>query len=156
MLIVKNSQRYFLQSQSWPMIRLALSMIRVADSYLRKECGLSHAQFKLLVILQKFPGITQNDLAKSAHLTPAAVSRIVNILAEKKFIHRKVNPSNHRENIMVVSELGLKQFQQAVEVLNGIEKKLYNSFSTEKLKKWNDVTEEILAKLEKMFGECFC
>ena len=88
--------------------KAVFAMDRSVDRLLAERFDLTFSQFFILRVLEKRPGTTQRVIASARGLTEAAVSRSIDVLLSKKFVARKVNPTNRREHMLVLTKDGTK------------------------------------------------
>ncbi len=88
--------------------KAVFAMDRSVDRLLAERFDLTFSQFFILRVLAKRSGTTQKAIAGARGLTEAAVSRSIDVLLEKKLVTRKVNPTNRREHMLVLTKEGAK------------------------------------------------
>ncbi len=93
--------------------KAVFAMDRSVDRLLAERFDLTFSQFFILRVLAKRSGTTQKAIAGARGLTEAAVSRSIDVLLEKKLVTRKVNPTNRREHMLVLTKDGTKLEWQA-------------------------------------------
>jgi len=81
-------------------------------------------------------------------LSPAAISQVIGTLAHKKWLQRKTKSTNRRENHITLTALGRQALGLATASMHGSETDLYQIVEPEKLEIFNQVTLQLLQKLE--------
>lgn len=74
---------------------VAQLMRRHADSRARKH-GMTRAQWALLSRLERYPDITQSDLAQQTDVEPITVGRLIDRLEAGGFVERRPDPRDRR------------------------------------------------------------
>ena len=120
-----------------------MTLLKQSDSVLMQNFGISHAQFQVLAILRRGDLVSQQTLAQKSCSTPAAISRLVEALAHKKYITRRANPDNRRENFLHLTKIGMIRLKEAVELLKGLEEKLYSQLNEKELRQLLTTVEQL-------------
>ena len=84
------------------------SLDRISDELLQKKFQLTLSQYRMLSAISWKSHLCQSEIAKYHSLTPAAVSRQIDILEQKKLIIKKPNPKNRRQHLLFLSSNGLE------------------------------------------------
>ena len=96
-----------------------------------KPFDLTHAQFVLLASMTWLAGgekpLTQIDLASHAKMDVMMTSNVLRTLEEKGLILRKPHPTDTRAKSLTVTSKGLKLAEQAVQVVEGIDREFFSS-----------------------------
>ena len=96
-----------------------------------KPFDLTHAQFVLLASMSWLAvsekPLTQIDLANHAKMDVMMTSNVLRTLEEKGLILRKPHPTDTRAKSLAVTNKGLKLAEQAVQVVEGIDREFFNS-----------------------------
>jgi MarR family transcriptional regulator, transcriptional regulator for hemolysin len=82
--------------------------VRTHVDQVAREHGTTRAQWGLLARLRRMAGPSQIDLAEDMELTPIAVGRLVDRLAEQGMIERRPHERDRRINRLYLSESGRK------------------------------------------------
>lgn len=90
---------------------------RQADQALQERLGLGLSQFKILMICQWRPQVTQRDLANCLGQTEASISRQVKLLHEKGMLVTRIDPDERRRHLTTTTAKGVKITAAAREVL---------------------------------------
>ena len=114
-------------------VQLSELLIKKADQILNRTCDLTLSQFNILFLLQHQGTLSQQALAQQLHLTPAAISRLTETLMAKKYVSRKENPSNRRQNCVDLTSTGNTKVTTAINLLQDLEKQLYHSVGEHEL-----------------------
>jgi DNA-binding MarR family transcriptional regulator len=112
-----DGKKSFTRSMSFKIHKLVFIMDKIADQLLQKEVGIGFAQFRMLMVLGKYPHVSQKRIAGFMGLTQAAVSKQMNALVHKGWLARKQNPGNRRENVLCLTAKGRKMVLRAAGIL---------------------------------------
>jgi len=95
----------------------ATMIMRQSDQVLQERLGIGMSQLRILMMLERSPGIQQRKLADCLGQTEASISRQIKLLQEKGMLAVRINPKSRREHLAVPTPKGLKMTQAALEAL---------------------------------------
>ena len=136
--------------------RLVFFLDRVAESLLERHCGLTFSQFRMLMAIEKKGRVSQAEIAKFHGLTPAAVSRQIDILLEKKLIAKSKHSPTRREHVLQLTPAGQRQTADALAVLHDPFAKIFSSLSRAEQIKFSDIVAKLLNTISAQGTEYFC
>jgi DNA-binding MarR family transcriptional regulator len=96
------------------------SLARYSDNALQKNIGIGYSQYKILSCLVMKKDTRQIDIAHILGQTEASVSRQVKIIKERGLVNIKINPINHREHLLELTQNGYLLYDTATRLLNDI------------------------------------
>jgi len=106
--------------------RLVFSMDKMAEELLSAHFDVTFSQFRMLMGVEKGKLTCQSHIAKFFGLTPAAISRQIDLLTEKKLIVSKTNHENRREHILELTKKGKGATKKAIELFDHQFQKAYS------------------------------
>jgi DNA-binding MarR family transcriptional regulator len=77
-----------------------------ADALLRKELGVSYAQFYILIVLRTLGTQSQRSLARELHLSAPAVSKHAAALQKRMWIKISADPSHRKRQFLTLTSQG--------------------------------------------------
>lgn len=98
--------------------KLTFLLDRVAEYVLREGMDLTFTHYRFLRMLKRSGTFSQQDLASFCGLTPAAVSRLVGILAVRGLVSRTTNLVDRRKRVLSITEKGKLQADRAHKLLD--------------------------------------
>jgi DNA-binding MarR family transcriptional regulator len=101
---VRNSQ--FEKSLLNKIARVANSLEREVEQELKVSFALTFSQFRVLNGLFASGEVSQRELARSLEVTPAVVSKQVEVLAARGLVMQRANPASKRENLLLLTKKG--------------------------------------------------
>jgi DNA-binding MarR family transcriptional regulator len=128
-------------------IHLAALLTKSADHALTEQSDLTMAQFKILMVLQNQKTIYQHTIAECFGLSAAAISRLIEVLVEKKYITRTVDAANRRRHTLHLTDLGLEKVTQSIELIRIMEKELYSVLSKQELAQFKSILQRLVEKM---------
>ena len=95
--------------------------------------GISFAQLYILKQVEKNPFITVKRIAKSSHITTAAISQTINKLIEDNFVSRQQSKEDRRFYFLKITEKGEKILEENGRFREDMLKRLFSSLSDNEL-----------------------
>ncbi len=125
--------------------------ITVLQLFKEKNFTITPEQFGILFFLSKEDGMYQRQLAKISLKDRPNITRLVDILEEKGFVYREIDPNNRRIFKVFITEEGKKQVEQIYPFLIEIHKKAQQGISDEEI----SFLKKILGKVCENMDESF-
>jgi DNA-binding MarR family transcriptional regulator len=113
---------------------------------LLRDVGLSYSQCMILDFINNHPEISQRDVAVERHITPAAVSRHLEVLEELGFIKRKDREENKREHILIITNQGQSVATNAEKLLEQSMNSLIEDISRDELEDIDEIFNRLLGR----------
>ena len=112
-----------------------------------KTIDLTHPQFVVLTslaaLLRRQEWVSQTDIARFSDMDVMTVSQIIRLLGKKDLIMREVHPKDSRANIILLTDTGLKNVNQALPLVEGIDQAFFG-----KLEDKTEILNQLLIELE--------
>ena len=105
----------YLLRQAWYAFRNAL------DAALREE-GLSGAQYAVLSVLARDPGLSGADLARACNTTPQAMNGVLVTLEREALVARRAHPGHGRILQVFLTEEGSRRLDRATPHVRAVER----------------------------------
>ena len=116
------------------------------EKRLLSELGISYSQSMILDFISNHPEISQRQVAMERCITPAAVSRHLEVLEEMGCIQRKDREENKREHIVVITNDGQRVVTVAQNVVEDSVEDLIEDISKGELENIDLILEKLLRK----------
>jgi DNA-binding MarR family transcriptional regulator len=109
------------------LIRLREAVMREIDRRLLRDSALSLADYGVLITLVTAPDLRlrMSSLGAQRMLTPSGITRVVNRLEERGFVHREPDPADGRAALAVLTRPGLEALRQAQVIHHATVRELY-------------------------------
>jgi DNA-binding MarR family transcriptional regulator len=100
------------------LIKAAMRLEQRLDSVLRRECGISHTMFEVLIRLSRQPDeeVSQRVLAGDLTLTSSGVTRLIDRMEEAALVRRVPSPDDRRSVLVEATAHGAAVFLRAAEI----------------------------------------
>jgi len=119
------------------------SFFQLVDKSLQEELGISFTQFMVLFAVSNNPMGTQVMLAKFRQITPAAISKQLNILLKRKLIVRKNGKKDKREHSITMTSEGKILFKKGIRVFNKTQKLVFKKVPIDSIRKMNHTLDNL-------------
>lgn len=96
-----------------------------------RKYGLTVPEWRVLATLAQFPCSTAQFVGRHASLHKTKVSRAVQALDERRWLYRKENPQDRREESLELTKLGCRQYALIVPEMARFEERLLAAFEPE-------------------------
>lgn len=118
----------FSETHLYKLHKLTNSLDRLFDQALSKFAGCTLSQFTLLLAVQQHQSANQRAISSFLEITPAAVSRQVDIAISRSYIVVKIPENNRRVRTLTLTAKGKMMIKTGLEVL---EKHVFHIFDAE-------------------------
>lgn len=118
------------------------------ERVLLSEVGISYSQSMILDFIYNHPEISQREVAMERGITPAAVSRHLEVLEELGFIERKDRKENKREHIVIITRRGEDVVSNAEVLLQRAVDNLINDLSLNEMENMDYLLEKLLRRFK--------
>ncbi|WP_037672761.1 MarR family winged helix-turn-helix transcriptional regulator [Streptomyces griseus] len=100
------------------LLKAATRLEQRIDTALRRECGVSHTMFEVLIRLCRQPDeeVSQRRLADDLTLTSSGITRLVDRMEEAGLVRRVPSPGDRRSVLVDSTDHGRTVFLQAAAV----------------------------------------
>jgi DNA-binding MarR family transcriptional regulator len=88
-----------------------------SDQVLQEQLGIGLSQFKILMVLEWNPRVSQRGIADSLGQTEASISRQIRLLTTKGLLVSKRDPENRRKHVTAPTTLGMQVTEAATNIL---------------------------------------
>lgn len=96
--------------------RLSMEIERMGQR-IEEKCGISLAQWSVLIRLKDLPAITAQELAAAVGVHPSTLTQALKRLERKKFIFIGKDPKDARKKILSLTRLGADRLEEVRTVL---------------------------------------
>ena len=133
---------------------LMLTMLLSQDSAASlARMGLTEARAHLLWVLRAQGPSTQRALASALHVTPRAITALVDSLAETGFVTREPCPDDRRATLVTFTELGRTTAQALGDGHRQLARQLFADMTAEEFDAFGTGLSHVLDRLSTLLGE---
>lgn len=107
---------------SYLLTHLAAVLSKQTNQLLLEQLGVGFSQYRILMVLEWNPRLTQKAIANSLGQTEAGISRQVGLLKAKGLLETKIDPTDKRKHMNEPTALGMQVTEAASSLLrHGLE-----------------------------------
>lgn len=110
--------------------------------------GLSIPEWRVIVILGRFPGLSAVEVAERTLMDKVAVSRAVTKLIKTGRIDRQFADADRRRSILNLSDKGLEVLEEISPLALGIEDSLLDGMGDDEISALNSIMDRLLEKAQ--------
>lgn len=139
--------------------RATAEIFRRTDYMLRRCIGkklrtldeeIYRSQHRLLMMLGKNPNCSQNELALTLDVSPAAVAVSLGKLEKSGYITRVTSMEDRRSNQVAISEKGNRVIRNSIKLFDEVESTMFRDFSEEEVHQFQGFLQRACRNLESM------
>jgi len=145
-----KSQRELILEKFLP-YRLAILSHSVSNSIATvyaQRFDLTIPEWRVIVILGRYPGLSAVEVAERTLMDKVAVSRAVTRLIKKGRIDRQFADADRRRSILTLADDGQAVLKEIAPLALGIEDALLDGLSDEEIKTLNTIMDRLLDKAQ--------
>ncbi|MCI8308294.1 MAG: MarR family transcriptional regulator [Lachnospiraceae bacterium] len=104
-----------------------------------EKIGIYPAQHRLLMELANDSEISQKELSKRLHVSPATVTISIKKLVRDGYVKKTSLKDDNRYNMIAITDKGKKIIEKSVRIFDAADEKILAGFSDEELDRLNDM-----------------
>ncbi|UGS34950.1 MarR family winged helix-turn-helix transcriptional regulator [Capillimicrobium parvum] len=116
----------YLLRQAWQAFRIAM------ETALRAH-GLNGAQYAVLSVLARDPGVSGADLARACNTTPQAMNGVLATLERAGLVERRPHPTHGRILEVMLTSEGEQRLAAATPVVRGLEDAIEEDLASDEI-----------------------
>ena len=117
------------EGRSGYLLRQAWNAFHGAMESALREHGLSGAQYAVLSVLARDPGMSGADLARACNTTPQAMNGVLATLERAGFVERRPHPTHGRILQVNLTDEGARRLEAATPAVRALEQAIEDGFS---------------------------
>lgn len=129
------------------------SMERAAEYEIKQKLGLTPGQWKVILALNLFDGLSQRELAEKIYIDTSTLVPIIDKMEKNGLIERKPDLKDRRHNRLFLTKKSESTVDSIIEIVIQIRKLLYRGISKEEQESMRPYLEKILDNAEKILGK---
>ena len=127
MNIVSDMRKLNLENSTGLLIFLASkSQERLADISIKKQLGLTPAQWRVILALSITDGLTQKDLAEKIYLDGSTLVPVIDKMEQNGMVERKVDSKDRRVNRVFLTKQSEATVDSIVSIVLQLRKTIFN------------------------------
>ncbi|WP_280888521.1 MarR family transcriptional regulator [Streptomyces sp. LBL] len=120
---------------------------------LRRDAGLTHADYTLLTHLLSVPGrtLTMSELAERLKITRSRLTHAVTRLQQTGYVDRCDDPANRRNQLAVLTEQGRELLERAAPGhAEAVRRAVFDALTPDQVRQFADIGKAINAALQRV------
>lgn len=119
------------------------------------ELNINNSQLEILFEVSKESNINQDSIASRCNTDKGSVARSIKKLEDNGFITRTIDENNRRQNMISLTDKGLKTLEKSMEIVQNLENHVFDDIEDkQKLKMMlKDVALKIMELNEERMGK---
>jgi len=104
-------------------------MERAAEYEMKKKLGLTSSQWKVILALSMFNGISQKELADKIYVDGSTLVPIIDKMERRGLAERKPDPNDRRNNRIFLTRKSESTVDSIIEIILELRKEIYKGIS---------------------------
>ena len=129
------------------------SIEKTLDGELRKKCGLSSGQWKVIGALALHDGLSQKDLAEMVFVEGPTLVPILDRMEKEGFVQRRVDRQDRRTNLVFLTEKSELLIDSIIDCVLHVRKIITKDIPAEELEITKNVLRKITQNSDSVRGE---
>ena len=105
------------------------SLERAAEYRIKDELGLTSSQWKVIMALKFFNGISQKELAGKIYVDGSTLVPVIDKMENGGLVERKPDPNDRRNNLIFLTKKSESTINSIIEILFQLRKEFYKGIS---------------------------
>lgn len=105
------------------------SLERVAEYEIKNKLGLTSSQWKVILALNLFDGLSQKDLADKIYVDGSTLVPVIDGMEKKGLVERRPDPKDRRHNRLFLTKKSESTVDSIVKIIIQLRKNLYKGIS---------------------------
>ncbi len=113
------------------MLLASKSIERAAEYEIKNKLGLTSSQWKVILALNLFEGLSQKELADKIYVDGSTLVPVIDKMETKGLIERRPDPKDRRHNRLYLTERSESIVDSIIKIILQLRKKMYRGISQE-------------------------
>lgn len=121
--------------------------VRRIQTKMLESHGVSLLEYHIIAIIQKSGQVSQNEIADALGVNKALISRQIQSMEKKKFLHRDSDPSCRRRNLLSLSPKALEIIPMLKEAHQSSLQDFFSDLDDGQVEELNNILGGLISKL---------
>ncbi|WP_235296405.1 MarR family winged helix-turn-helix transcriptional regulator [Portibacter marinus] len=109
--------------------------------------SLTPEQWVVLDLLNSCNGLSQSELAEQSFKDAPSISRIIDVLAKKKYVERRSAENDRRKFIIYLTKEGRAKVEELLPMVNDLRSKSWDGLSTEDYREFIRIINQVFENM---------
>lgn len=129
------------------------TMERVAEQRIKNKIGLTSSQWKVILALDLFEGLSQKDLAEKIHVDSSTLVPIIDRMEKTGLIERMPDAKDRRQNRLYLTKKSESVVGAITSIILQLRKEIYRGISKNELEEIRPVLQRIIENADKILAK---
>jgi MarR family transcriptional regulator for hemolysin len=120
------------------------SLEKAAEYRIKNELGLTSSQWKVVLALNFFNGISQKELASKIYIDGSTLVPVIDKMEEGGLVERKPDPNDRRNNMMFLTKKSESVVNSIIKILLQLRKEFYKGISQKEQENVRTILKKII------------
>lgn len=120
------------------------SLERAAEYKIKSRSGLTQAQWKVILALNIFAGLSQKELAEKIYLDGSTLVPIIDRMEKSGLVERKPDPNDRRNNRIFLTKKSESTVDSITDIILQLRKEIYKDISQSKQETVRTILKKII------------
>lgn len=129
------------------------SLEGVAEYEIKAKLGLTSSQWKVILALNLFDGLSQRELADKIYVDSSTLVPVIDKMEENGLLERKSDPHDRRHNRLYLTKKSESIVDSIIEIILQLRKVLYKGLSPNDMKLIRPILNKIIVNAKRFLDE---
>ncbi|MGI0017176.1 MAG: MarR family winged helix-turn-helix transcriptional regulator [Nitrosotalea sp.] len=115
------------------------SQERLAEIEMKKQLGLTPAQWKVILVLNIMDGLTQKDIAEKINVDGSTLVPVIDKMEQSGLVERKADSKDRRNNRIFLTKKSESTVDSIIMIILQLRKIIYNGISEDEISSTRNV-----------------
>jgi len=129
------------------------AMEGVAEHEIKSKLGLTSSQWKIILALNSFDGLSQRELADKIYVDSSTLVPVIDKMEKNGSLERKPDPEDRRHNRLYLTKKSESVVDSIIETVLQLRKTLYKGLSKDDLELMRPILKRIVDNADKLMNK---
>lgn len=129
------------------------SMENAAECEIKSKLGLTSSQWKVILALNSFDGLSQRELADRIYVDGSTLVPVIDKMEKNGLLERKSDPKDRRHNRLYLTKKSESIVDSIIETVLQLRKTLYKGLSKDDLESMRPKLKRIIGNADKFISK---
>lgn len=122
----------------------AKSQERLAEIEMKKQLGLTPAQWKVILVLNMMDGLTQREIAEKINIDGSTLVPVIDKMEQGGLVERKADTKDRRNNRIFLTKKSESTVDSIIMIILQLRKIIYNGISEDQISSTKNVLKALI------------
>lgn len=122
----------------------AKSQERLAEIEMKKQLGLTPAQWKVILVLNMMDGLTQREIAEKINIDGSTLVPVIDKMEQSGLVERKADSKDRRNNRIFLTKKSESTVDSIIMIILQLRKIIYNGISEDQISSIKNVLKTLI------------